>query len=373
MRTAALLAALGSLLLSACVTTPIPTQAPPRAPSDGRLMRPEPAADHVWVMRQPDRLWAVVIGNVVIIEQSDGIVLIDSGGSIADGRDVVSEVAALTKKPIKAVAITHWHNDHPLGVPGILESFPNARIISTAVTRDYIRTETRVGIGKPDPEQDAKRRQRAQQVAADFAIEAARTDSLASLRAEYAIEAQWTLQRVERQMGAYAVLPTETFGERMLLDDAWAPVEFRFFGPGNTHGDLMAWLPKQKVIATGDAVVAPTPYGFDVSARPWLDALRRVEDLPFEILIPGHGKVQRDRDYLRTLEWSMTDIVDRATASAAAGLTKDEAFARFDQREQQSRFHAVDPWSKKWLNDYWLEGMFGTAYDEAKGIPAPGK
>ncbi|HEY9065312.1 MAG TPA: MBL fold metallo-hydrolase [Burkholderiaceae bacterium] len=301
MRTAALLAALGSLLLSACVTAPVPTHAPQRAPSDGRLMRPEPAADHVWVMRQPDRLWAVVIGNVVIIEQRDGVVLIDSGGSIADGRDVVAEVAALTNKPIKAVAITHWHNDHPLGVPGILESFPNARIISTAVTRDYIRTETRVGIGKPDPEQDAKRRQRAEQVAADFAKEAARIDSVASLRAEYAIEAQWTLQRVERQMGAYAVLPTETMVERMLLDDA------------------------------------------------------------------------RDRDYLRALEWSMTDIVNRATASAAAGLTKDDAFARFDQREQQSRFHAGDPWSKKWLNDYWLEGMFGTAYDEAKGIPAPGK
>ena len=33
----------------------------------------------------------------------------------------------------------------------------------------------------------------------------------------------------------------------------------------------------------------------------------------------------------------------------------------------------TDAWTKKWLNDYWLEGMFGTAFDEAKGVPAPGK
>ena len=87
-------------------------------------MPPEKVADHVWVMRQPDRLWAAVIGNVTIVEQSDGVVLIDSGGTVPDGREVVEAVAQLTPKPIKAVAITHWHNDHPFGVPAILDRFP---------------------------------------------------------------------------------------------------------------------------------------------------------------------------------------------------------------------------------------------------------
>jgi glyoxylase-like metal-dependent hydrolase (beta-lactamase superfamily II) len=230
-----------------------------------------------------------------------------------------------------------------------------------------------VGIGTPDADQDAKRRRRGEQVAADFAALAANPDNPDSLRAEYAIEAEWTRRRIEQQIGAYAVLPTETVDDRLLLDDADAPVELRFFGPANTHGDLMAWLPRQKVVATGDAVVAPTPYGFDVSAKPWLNALQSLQALPFDILIPGHGKVQRDRAYLRTLDWSMRDLLNRATAAAATGLTKEDAFARFDQREQQSRFGATQPWARKWLNDYWLEGMFGTAFDEAKGIPAPGK
>ena len=348
-------------------------QAEQRPAHDGRLMPPEQVADPIWVMRQPDRLWAAVIGNVTIVEQSDGIVLIDSGGSIVDGRDIVRAVAALSPKPIKAVAITHWHNDHPLGLPGILESFPKARVISTALTRDFIRTETNTPLGKTDPAVDAARLKRSETTIADLRQEAAKTETPADMRAEYELEARWIADRVKRQTGNYVALPTETFVDSLTLADPVAPVELRFFGTANTRGDLIAWLPKQKIAVAGDAVVLPTPYGFTVSTKPWLETLAKLEGLPFTTLIPGHGKVQRNRDYLATLKWSMADIAARATAAAASGVTKEQAVAAFDQAEQQRRFGATDAWTKKWLNDYWLQGMFETAFDEAKGIPAPGK
>jgi glyoxylase-like metal-dependent hydrolase (beta-lactamase superfamily II) len=313
-----------------------------------------------------------VIGNVTIIEQSDGVVLIDSGGSIADGRDVVSAVRTLTPKPIKAVAITHWHNDHPLGIPAVLEAFPSARVISTSATRDFIKTETRVGIGEPDKELDDARQKRAAGNITDLDAEAAKSDSR-EMREQYAIETRWIAQRMKRLVGNYAVLPTEIVTDVIKLDDRTAPVELRFLGAGNTHGDLVAWLPKQHVVATGDIVVLPTPYGFDVSTKPWLATLAAIERLPFKILIPGHGKVQHDRRYLNTLRWSMRDIADRARAAANSGATKEQAIAAFDRHPQERRFGAADPWTRKWLNDYWLEGMFGTAFDEAKGIAAPGK
>jgi glyoxylase-like metal-dependent hydrolase (beta-lactamase superfamily II) len=352
---------------------PTEAGAPGRAISDGRLMAPERVTDHVWVMRQPDRLWASVIGNVTIIEQSDGVVLVDSGGSHADGRDVVAAVRQLTPKPIKAVAITHWHNDHPLGVAAILAAFPEARIISTPATREFIQSETHAGIGSPNADEDAARRKRFEGYIAELHAEAAKPGTADVMRAQYELEADWVSQRLERQMGSYAVLPTEMVADKLLLDDAVAPVQLQFLGTGNTHGDLIAWLPRQKTVATGDIVVLPTPYGFTVSTTPWLATLARLEALPFTTLIPGHGKVQRDRDYVRTLEWSMKDIAARARAAAAAGLTKEKAFAAFDQAEQQARFGARDDWTRLWLKDYWLQGMFETAFDEAKGIAAPGK
>ena len=93
-------------------------------------------------------------------------------------------------------------------------------------------------------------------------------------------------------------------------------------------------------------------------------------EIDFDTMIPGHGKVQHDRRYLATLEWSMRDLAAHAKAAVAAGRTKEKAFADFNQKEEQARFGARDAWTRKWLSDYWLEGMFETAFGEAKGIPA---
>ena len=368
---AAALIALSILGDPGVAQTPRPAQQ--REPSDGRLMPPERVAERIWLMRQPDRLWAAVIGNVTIVEQSDGVVLVDSGGTIPDGREIVDAVARITPKPIKAVAITHWHNDHPLGLPAIVEAFPSARIISTPATSEYLRTETNTGIGKADEEKDAARRNRAKDTIADFNQEIANADNPPDMRAQYALETKWIAQRVERQMGNYVVLPTETVTDRLVIDDPVAPVELRFFGTANTHGDLMAWLPRQRTVVTGDAVVLPTPYGFTVSTRPWLETLAKLRTLPFTTLIPGHGPVQRNRDYLATLEWSMRDIARSAQAAAATAMTREQAVAAFDRSGHERRFGARDAWTRKWLNDYWLEGMFGTAFDEARGTAAPGK
>ena len=366
-----------SLLLVASAGVPATTlRANPsiaRADCLGCLMAPEKVAPQIWVMHQPDRLWAAVIGNVEIIEQSDGVVLMDSGGTIGDGRQVVEAVRHLTPKPIKAIGISHWHNDHPLGIPGILESFPHARIIATSATEDYLKTETKTGVGKPDPELYAARVKNAANDVKELTKEARKASNPAAMRRQYGIEARWIAQRVKRQKDNYVALPTETVSDRLIIDDPIAPVEFRFLGVGNTHGDMIAWMPKQRVVATGDIVVAPTPYGFTVSTKTWLPTLGKLEALPFATLIPGHGKVQHDRRYLATLKWSMHDIAVRAQAAARSGKPKDQGFAAFDQKAEQARFGARDAWTKKWLSDYWLQGMFETAYDEAKGIPAPGK
>jgi glyoxylase-like metal-dependent hydrolase (beta-lactamase superfamily II) len=364
---------MGATLSPACKAGPIAAPDKVRDVSDGRLMPPERVANGVWVMRQPDRLWAAVIGNVTIVDQRDGIVLIDTGGTIADGKDVVAAVRQLTSKPIKAVAITHWHNDHPLGLSAILTAFPRARVISTAATREFIASETKVGVGKADPELDAARLKRGEATLVAFRKQAENPKLSAAMREQYQIEADWIEQRIKRQVGGYAVLPGELVTDRLRIDDPTAPVELRFFGTANTRGDLIAWLPRQRVVVTGDAVVLPTPYGFDVSTKTWLAVLGQLRQLPFTALIPGHGKVQRDRAYLDTLEWSMRDMADRAGAAAAQGLTREQALERFDRSEQRARFRAADDWTRYWLDKYWLEGMFTTAFDEAKGIPAPGK
>lgn len=117
---------LGAALAAACPTVQAPVQAqqPADASLAGYLETIERVAPHVWLIRQPEPFHLQPIGNVTIIEQSDGLVLIDAGGSPGSGRRIVRLIKSVSAKPVKAVAITHWHGDHPFGLPAIVAEWP---------------------------------------------------------------------------------------------------------------------------------------------------------------------------------------------------------------------------------------------------------
>lgn len=359
------LAALGAALLmlqplSACAQ-----------PAPGHLMDPEKVTDRIHAMRQPDRIWSAVIGNVTIVEQSDGVVLIDSGGTLADGAQVAEAVAKLTSKPVKAVAITHWHNDHPLGVRGILARWPNARIIATeAAKKRMIEVMGRnVGVGRNDPRLDTARLNSGHARIAEYEANARDPKLDEEERREFAADARYMKERLAEQMGSYVVLPTETFRDRLTIGDPEAPVELLVLGRANTDGDLVAWMPRQRVVATGDAVVAPIPYGFNSYPADWIAVLEKIKALPFVRLIPGHGAVQADRAYLDRLIGSLKDVRAQVGPLAAQGLSLEELQAKVDHARQIRLFAGDSAWAKRWLQGYWLEPITSSAYREAKGIP----
>src|SRR4029079_5459284 len=101
----------------------------------------------VHLLAMPDDWYAQLAGNVVVIEQSDGFVIVDSGGNAGNGRAVVRYARSLANKPIKAVIITHWHGDHPQGISAIRDAYPNVRIISTRGTEAGILGPASYNIG----------------------------------------------------------------------------------------------------------------------------------------------------------------------------------------------------------------------------------
>jgi glyoxylase-like metal-dependent hydrolase (beta-lactamase superfamily II) len=359
------IAVLGAALLT------LPPLSACAQPAPGHLMDPERVTDRVHAMRQPDRIWSAVIGNVTIVEQSDGVVLIDSGGTLADGRQVAAAVRSLTSKPVKAVAITHWHNDHPLGVRGILAQWPRARIIATeAAKKRMIEVMGKnVGIGRNDPRLDTARLNNGHARIAEFEANARDPKLSEEERREFAADARYMKERLAEQMGSFVILPTETFRERLTIADSEAPVELLVLGRANTDGDLVAWMPKQKVVATGDAVVAPTPYGFNSYPADWIAVLDKIKALPFARLIPGHGAVQTDRAYLDRLIGSLKDVRAQVGPLAAQGLSLDELQARIDYSRQIRLFAGDSAWARRWFEAYWLEPITSSAHREAKGIP----
>ena len=90
--------------------------------------------------------------------------------------------------------------------------------------------------------------------------------------------------------------PTDTFAERMTLDLGNRTVELRHLGRGHTSGDLVVWLPDERILFAGDLVEAQAaPYMGDSYPGAWsTGTLDAVAALGARQLVGGRGPVVRD-------------------------------------------------------------------------------
>ncbi|MGH3326784.1 MAG: MBL fold metallo-hydrolase [Streptomycetales bacterium] len=91
--------------------------------------------------------------------------------------------------------------------------------------------------------------------------------------------------------------PTVTFSDRMTihLGNGRGTLELRYCGRGHTGGDIVAWLPEQRILFAGDLVEAQAAlYTGDAYHLDWMTTtLGRVAALGAETLIGGRGDVVR--------------------------------------------------------------------------------
>lgn len=323
----------------------------------------------VHLLSTPDDYFGPAIGNVTLIEQRDGFVVVDSGLNAANGRAVVRYARSLANKPIKAVMITHWHNDHPQGISSIRDAFPKVRIIATRETEAGMLGPEAFDIGyAPGPKWDGamrtllgKNREALNKLLADPATAPDRKERIKKALVQY--------DRFEKDFkGSYIVPPTETFERRLVINDADIPVEILHLGRANTNGDALAWLPKQKIVATGDIVVAPIPFGFGSYAGDWVQTIGKIKALGFTTLIPGHGMPQKDSSYLDKLTTAITDLRTQIYPLAKSGLSLDEVKKKVDFTKSIESFGATQRIRTN-AASLFFDPMTGSVYKEAVGQP----
>jgi glyoxylase-like metal-dependent hydrolase (beta-lactamase superfamily II) len=337
-------------------------------PEDGYFQETIKVAPGVWTLAEP-RFQVQPIGNVTVIEQSDGLVLVDSGGSPGSARRIATEIRRLSPKPVKAVIITHWHGDHPQGLSEILKAWPQARTISTRATQAHLRERKTMNTPAAfDPAADEAFYKRGQgfiaysQRMADQAVNP-------SEKAGWSATARLFTQYAEDMRGAVTIPTSEAFDERLDLPDARTPVEVRFLGRANTDGDAVVWLPKQRVLVSGDVVVAPFPFGFGSYPADWLRTLERLRAYDFKVLVPGHGPPQRDHAYLDRLSAAITEVRAKVAPLAVQGFSLEDVRKRVDFTDQAQTLVGDDPWLRRWFGEYWIAPFVASAYKEARQEP----
>ena len=321
--------------------------------------RVERVTERVHYLHQPISARQTVSGNVAIFEQSGGYVVFDTGGTPYFGRQVVEAVESLgTDKPVTAIVISHWHDDHPLGTQALIARWPDAVIISSHDTRDHLDRIYGPTFGNgPASERYQTYMDRGRTMIAHLQANLEEGSADPEMAAGMAM----TLADVERMMEARQtqrlLLPELTIETSLILHDPEYPLEIRYIGRANTDGDLILWSPTDRVVAAGDIVVAPMPYGIQSFPEDWPEALAQINALGFAYLIPGHGTVQQDGEYIARLENLIAETRRQIAASLDEGTAQEDVVAQIDLGEMRVQFSEGNAFREMLFTTYWLTPM----------------
>lgn len=325
-------------------------------------------APGVHVGQRADPMRYPVVCNTVIVIGSDGVLVFDGGGFPAQGEQVAAKVKALTQKPVKYVVISHWHGDHNRGIWPILEIFPQAQVVGHEFTKAAMLGapmqrvhKAEVGGGARDTAEAIKKA-----LADNKFLDGSPLDP-----AERAFFERFVADSVAHQAELARMKitpPTVVFDRELHLPLGSRTVELRHFGPANTKGDAVMILGDAGIVATGDIVVAPIPYGFGSYPKTWAEALRRIKGLGAHTLIPGHGPIQTDAAHVDLVAAALDDVAAQVDALVAQGKSLDHIRTAVDFAKFEPRFTKGDPILTRFFGLFFKQPIVPAAYNVANGV-----
>src|SRR4030095_2362829 len=217
-----------------------------------------------------------VVGNSSVIVNNDDVVVVDDHVSPAAAWVLLDEIKTLTNKPVRTVINTHFHYDHAHGN----QIFDNTvSIIGHEFTREMLTggKSAEMPLYKNYvtglPGQIANLRQRV----------AAETEAAAKARL------QTQLQTAESNAASQAELkptpPNVTLRTNMTLFRGSREIQIRFLGRAHTAGDVVVYLPKEKIVMTGDMLTSTLSNMSDAFVNEWVTTLDELKKLDFTTVL----------------------------------------------------------------------------------------
>ena len=322
--------------------------------------------EDVFLAYRPEPLRYLVEGNCTIIINDDDVVVVDATGSPQGARQIIREIKKLTDKPVKYLINTHGHGDHTIGNTEFLNAFPGIDIIAHPETRNYLTAEQ----GRINYVKDIAGSIDSRIDYMNAEIQKVKAEAYPGYEKVVANLVQYRDHDLPLRQETYKQViitpPNITFEDRMILHSGDREIQLLHLGKGDTAGDVWVYLPREKILCSGDAVVNPVPYGFSRHGIEWLQTLKKAADLDFTTLIPGHGEVQKDKEYLKLYITLLEEISVQINKSIASGLTKEETINNINILEIEERFTKEDALLRYYFNAYFKEPHFDRVYDLIK-------
>ena len=311
----------------------------------------------------------VPVNNAVVIINSDDVLIVDTHASPASARALVAQIKTLTDKPVRYVVNTHWHTDHILGNRAYFEAFPaGVEFISHHTTREDIQT---LALKQVPVTLEFLTRFIA---TAEKQLVSGLDEHDRPLTEEQKLRLQAYIEThkpsLEELREIQFILPTLTFERSLVLHRDGRPIHILYFFKGHTRGDVVVYLPREKVVVTGDLLTTPQLYvGSTSYPAQWVKSLRALALLDFEHVVPGHGRVHQGKDYLRLITQMLEALVEQVRAAIEQGLSLEDTRKRVELGAVRARLTGGDPKKKEWFDQAlaFQNNAVQRAYEELSG------
>lgn len=313
---------------------------------------------------QTDPLAGPVDGNSVIVIGDDGVLVVDTHINPAVTRAVIEKIRSLADVPVTHVVNTHWHDDHTNGNRAYREAFPDTKIIAHRNTLRSLRSEW----------QAMEEQRREAYAGVDLeklqrkASELDATDPATAIG--YRVYGGY-VAALRPELPTFVLeYPDTVFDDTLVLELGNRRVELQWLGRGNTDGDIVAWLPDDELLITGDLLVAPIPFAFDSPMADWGATLRRLGDFDAAIIVPGHGEPQRDGGYLASVLRLIEATTSRVQAAREEGAAYEDLAVAVRLEDFRDEF-AGDSRERQWAwASYFVAPGLKSAW-ASLGYPVP--
>src|SRR5437867_7482151 len=328
--------ACGAVLISLGVAGVQSQRQPAGTTHSGKVFKFNKVADGIYHAVGTGAL--TVVGNSSIIVNDDDVIVVDDHVSPAAAWVLLEELKDITSKPVRTVINTHFHFDHAhgnqifdkdvaiIGHEFTREMLTGGKSIQMPLYKNYL-----AGISRQID--DLKK-----QIAAEIDVRK---------KSDLQMQVRVAENNSASQSELKPTPPNVTLDTQMTLQRRFAgndrEVQIRFLGRAHTAGDVVVYLPKERIVCTGDMLTTGLSNMSDAFVNEWPSTLDELKKLDFATVLPGHGEAFADRSKIDYFQAYLRDVWTEVSRLKQQGISPEEAAKRADLTKHKDHFPIQGP------------------------------
>jgi cyclase len=269
--------------------------------------------------------------NSAVIVNRDDVMIVDSHMTPEAARAMLTELKPISDKPVRFLVNTHFHYDHTNGnqvfgaaVDIIGHEYTRARMSAAGYMQTGLLGDLLTGL----PRQIADLKARA----------AAEPDAAAKARLEQQLRGQTSFADQLKELKPTP--PNVTLDDRMTIVRGDREIRLMYLGHGHTGGDVVVYLPRERVLCSGDLLVNGIANLVDGYVNEWPATLEKLKTLDFDD-IPGHGEPFKGKERIGYFQDYLKDLWAQASKLHEEGIAAPDAAKRIDLTAHKAHYATI--------------------------------